>query len=236
MRGIFFSLIFAIFSVAQAQPHVTIDASKIRSALKNGSTVVTVPVESTYEAGIRASLSLSWLDWQDLMSKPVDQVVTIQPGRTLLEVPLQLVSSSIWTRLRYSLIPDGNQARAFPPLNGRVSISQIAPYIFELKINSASEPRRGRPITVNAQAIHPATRTPVEGVVFQAILTIDEKEFTPVQSLTQGDGLLAVESEGQEDAHECQQCNQSRRMGPLTRTYRTVRRTCPRNYHARAGC
>ena len=190
MRGIFFSLIFAILSFAQAQPRVTIDAVKIQSVLKNGSTVVTVPVESTYEAGIRASLSLSWLDWQDLMSKPVDQVVTIQPGRTILEVPLQLVSSSIWTRLRYSLIPDGNQARAFPPLNGRVSISQIAPYIFELKINSASEPRRGRPITVNAQAIHPATRTPVEGVVFQAILTIDEKEFTPVRSLNQGDGLV----------------------------------------------
>ena len=190
MRGIFFSLIFAIFSLAHAQPRVLIDASKIRSALKNGSTVVTVPVESTYEAGIRASLSLSWLDWQDLMSKPVDQVVTIQPGRTLLEIPLQLVSSSIWTRLRYSLIPDGNEARAFPPLNGRVPLSQIAPYIFELKINSANQPRRGRPITVNAQAIHPATRTPVDGVVFQAILTIDEKEFTPVRSLTQGDGLV----------------------------------------------
>ena len=190
MPGIFLSLIFAILSVAHAQPRVTIDEGKIRAALKNGSTFVTVPVESTYDVAIPASLSLTWLDRQDQASMPVNQVVTIQPGRTNIEIPFSIAKPSIWTRLRYLLTPDRNEARAFPPLSGRIPISQIAPYIFELKVNSASQPRRGRPITVNAQAVNPATRTPVAGVVFKATLTIGEKEFAPVRTLTQSDGLL----------------------------------------------
>src|SRR5258708_35951243 len=106
MRGTLFAAVAACASVVYGQPSVTIDEAKIRAGLKNDTTVVTIPIESSLDRAIGASLSVNWVDPEGIVSGLVSQKVTIQPGGNGIEVPLPILRSSIWMRLRYQLAPD----------------------------------------------------------------------------------------------------------------------------------
>ena len=178
---------------ASSQPTpISIDESKIRAALQDNSTVVTIPIESSLDHPIQASLLVEWLDPSEVVTGSNRQDVSIAPGQTNLNVPLPLSkkSASIWTRLRYSLTPSRADARAFQPFAGVVALPHIAAHVFELKTSYTGVPRPGSPFTIYAEAVHPLTRNLVPQIVWTAILSIDDKKLGPMKTSSSAEGLM----------------------------------------------
>lgn len=192
MRGVWLAAAVLLLWIpsAQGQASVSIDESKIRAALKDDSTVISIPIASFADHSIKAELSLAWLRTNEEESSAIHQGVTIRPGQSSIEVPLPLVGASIWTRLRYALAPDRTEARAFGHIGGVVSLSVIASHVFEVKAGYAGVPRRGSQITVHAEAVHPETRVPVAGVGWTATLSIDDLEIAPSYTATHDEGFV----------------------------------------------
>src|SRR5258708_29669089 len=176
MRGTLFAAVAACASVVYGQRSLSIDEANIRAGLKNGATVVTTPIERSLDRAIGASLSLNWVQPEGITSGAAGQKVTIQPGHNSIEVPLPIRTSSIWMRIHYALAPERSDARAFATIAGIVSLSHIAEHVFELKLSYAGVARRGQPITIHAQAVHPVTRKPGAGGVLAAKLSGDKSE------------------------------------------------------------
>jgi hypothetical protein len=181
---------FLSLCAAQTQPSIAVNESRIRAALKDGVTAVTIPVESSLDREVGATLSLEWVQEDDHVSSSSSQHMTIPAGKTGLEVPFPLSVGSIWTRLRYSLVPDRNDARAFRPQAGIVPFSHIAEHAFELSVSYAGAAQRGRPITVTAQAVHPVTRIAVPGLEWEATLNIDDQEIQPIRVTKHDEGFV----------------------------------------------
>ncbi len=192
MGQILFAAVGAFVSLGagQTQPSIAVRESVIRAILKDDATVVTIPVESSFDREVGATLSLEWVEANDHVSSSTSQHVTIAAGKTGLELPFPFTARSIWTRLRYSLVPDRNEARAFRPQAGIVPFSHIAAHAFELKVSQAGSAQRGRPITVTAQAIHPVTRIAVPGVEWEAILNLDDQKIQPVRVEKHDEGFV----------------------------------------------
>ncbi len=192
MGRILFAAVGAFVSLcaAQTQPSIAIRESAIRASLKDNATAVTIPVESSFDREVGATLSLEWVETDDHVSSSASRHVSIPAGKTGMEAPFPLTAGSIWTRLRYSLIPDRNDARSFRPQAGIVPFSHIAPHAFELKVSHAGSAQRGRPITVTAQAIHPVTRIAVPGVEWEATLNVDDQEIQPVRAEKHDEGFV----------------------------------------------
>ena len=179
---------------AQGQSPIVVNPSGIQALLKNGSTVVSIPIENTLDHGVLGSLSLAWLRPSDA-ARPsaVDTAVTLPHGESRLEFPLPLPESSIWLRLHWSLTPDRADPRAFPPQEGTLAISQIAGHVFEVKLGQIGQPRYGAPFTVHAQAILPATRAPLDGVEWSAAVVLNGKEFKASRITPAGEGFVKIE-------------------------------------------
>jgi hypothetical protein len=167
--------------VASGQSLIRIEESKIRAFHKSGSTCVSIPVKSAADHPIKAHLGLAWMGPQNTEAKPETREVTLQPGQSEIEVPLPLSDSSIWTRLYYSLAPDRSNARSFEPISGIVSLSHIADYVFEVKLNSPGVPSIGSRVSVFAQAVHPVKRVPIPDIEWNAKLSIEGKDFSPIR-------------------------------------------------------
>lgn len=171
----------AALSTAQERPSVSIDEAKIRAVLRSGETAVIVPVSNHTDQVIKSNLSLAWLSVDEEESNSAGQEITLQPGQSEIETPLPLVEPSIWTRLRYSLVPERADARSFAPINGIVSLPHIADYVFELKVAHLDVPYSGTQWSAIAQAVHPLTRRPLLDIEWSAKLTVSQKAIVPTR-------------------------------------------------------
>lgn len=173
MRVSKYAIALLCAAAALAQPVVPVQVEAVRAVLKDGSTVVSVPVRSALAETVPAELELEWLvPYQE--AGPVAPVeVSIRPGANTFAVPLPLPASSIWLRLRYKLTPAVRAARAFAPQTGIVAVTQMAAHVFELNLSMAERPRPGAPLRVQAQAVPPVTRALVEGLTWSARLELD---------------------------------------------------------------
>ncbi len=194
MRGTLFAALAAVLSLmcAQGQSPIVINESGIRAVLENESTSVAVPIESTLDHEVRANLSLDWIGKDDRTLGTVQQDVLIRPGRTSVEMPLPISEPSIWLRLRYSLVPDRGDARAFVPQSGIVALPQIAEHVFELKITHVGMARPGSPFVIHAQAIHPVTRAPVQGLKWNTRLTVNGVGLAPLTISSKAEGFVDI--------------------------------------------
>ena len=171
------------FAVAYGQSYVSIDEPKIRAVLRNDLTVIIIPVTSSIDHSVQANVILYWLDTKDKPSGNVQREITILPGQSTLEIPFPITQSSVWARLHYTLTPNRAEAREFAPLIGIVAFSQIAPYVFEVKLNHAGSLRQGHPVIIHASAINPTTRMPLPEVKWTARLTNGDRRFSPVRTI-----------------------------------------------------
>ncbi|HBY63910.1 MAG TPA: hypothetical protein DEH78_29135 [Solibacterales bacterium] len=160
-------------SVVHGQTTVTLDESKIRAVLRGEKTFVAIPFFSTADHPVSAELTTAWVGPEERESSRIRRPITIHPGQSTIETGLPLENSSIWTRLRYTVTPDRANARAFGPVSGVLSLVHISDYAFELRTNYAGVARRGGPMTVHAEAVHPVSRIPVAGIEWKATLSID---------------------------------------------------------------
>lgn len=200
MRRTLFAALAAVLSFGGAEGQspftrspIAIDESKIRATLQSESTSIAVPIANTLDREVRAQLALDWLDRDDRLLASTRKDITIPRGGTLTELQLAIPKPSLWLRLRYSLSPSRQDAPAFAPLSGIVGLTEIAPYVFELKATQVGQPRPGKTFTVHAQAIHPVTRKPVEGLKWVAKLKFAGMEVPASKMSAQSEGLVDIQ-------------------------------------------
>lgn len=177
--------LLACFAMARlALASVVVDEPKVRAGLRDGRTEVTLPIESSEVRSIRATVFLEWLDPADHPLEKADREVTISPGANSITLPLTLEGASIWTRLRYTVTPARADAAAMRRLRGILALPAIAPHVFELRASLGGTPRRGQPLIVHAQALHPLTRQPLSNIDWSAEL--EEAKPTSIAPLLNG--------------------------------------------------
>lgn len=217
------------------QTPVTLDDSRIRAVLREEKTAIVIPVVNESGKEIHAHLTLEWLDRTDAVRGTVQREVVIPPGSSDLEASLPLTESSIWTRLRYALAPTAADARAFARRESVLSLPHIAGHAFALTASRAGTPRRGDAITVHAAAVHPVSRLPVAGVLWEAKLAVDGKKVAPQRSAMPGEGLaeftFAIPSGGDDPDDEAS-IEISARLGDFERSI-TLDLELPRRLSAR---
>lgn len=194
MRGTLFAAFAAVLSLmgAQDQSPIFINESNIRAALTNNSTVIAVPVQSELDHEVRAGLTLDWIDNDDRTLASAHQELSLPTGGTTVELPLAIPKPTLWLRLRYSLAPAPGQARAFAAQSGIVALPEIAGHVFELKVTHVGVPQPGRPFVVHAQAIHPVTNATVDGLRWNARLTVGGVGLEPKTVSPQAEGLVDI--------------------------------------------
>ncbi len=176
--------------VALGQTTISVDESKIRAVLKGDSTFISIPFSSSADHPVNAELTMAWVGRDDKESNRISKPITIQLGRSNIEIGFSIEGSSIWTRLRYTVSPNVAEARVFGPISGVLSLAHISDYVFEMQASYAGVARRGSPVTVHAEAVHPVSRVPVAGIEWMVTLAIDKLELAPRAVLKHDEGFV----------------------------------------------
>jgi len=146
---------------------------------REGQTEVALALENLTANPLRARIELAWLDPQDRVPWQTDRRETVTSGASKIAVPLPLFIDSdqadkaLWYRLRYRIMPEKDSSKAFAPITGLISLSEITPDIFELRVIASEFPIAGKPYRAHVRALHPITSRPVSGVRINASLKFD---------------------------------------------------------------
>src|SRR5207253_10770404 len=108
---------------------------------------------------------------------------TLPPGVTKVRLPLAFNfnklqesnrSESLWYRLRYAVIADGAVDDHATGAEGVISLSEIMPDLFGLRVSAARRAREGMRYRMRVQATHPITQLPVRGVQLAGEIDLDK--------------------------------------------------------------
>ena len=128
-------------------------------------------VESDFSKNRKAKVSLEILDRTDVQIARNDSMETVENGKSVLEIPFSLAVSDarslIWHRLRYAVAIDGKLT------SGIVSLSEIMPELFGLRVESSKQVAAGMLYTARVRAVHPTKNTPVAEVEIAAELELE---------------------------------------------------------------
>lgn len=182
-------LALLIVGPGYGQSRVTIDEAQLRVIRKDGATVVAVPVVHTGQVPLGVTLEVAWLTPKDVVAQQASREAMIVPGSSTVEIALPSEELSLWTRLRYRVTPSSTAAREFAPIAGMVALPQVAAHVFQLQVSQAGIARRGLPLTVHAQAVHPISRRPVAGVDWRAVLVAGEARVRPRETRPMDGGI-----------------------------------------------
>ena len=174
----------------------------VRAVIKDNATVIVIPFAARVKTGDRARVSLVWLDPNDRELSKIDAVFDINyryvspRAYAEIEIPFPLVEPSIWTRLKYSIIPeiiDDDATPQFKPFGNIVSLSQIAGYAFELKAGQIGRIQRSHgSFSVFVEAVGIRSKAPVSGITWDAELSFDDKLLKPSKILTPAEGFAEL--------------------------------------------
>ncbi len=163
-----------------AQGTLTVDESKIVVLLAREPGEVQFPINTTGKE-IVTRIHLELLDTRDHVLATAEKVATVRQPTTV-SIPLPFYVSKLkdserrnlpWIRLRYRLT---NESSVTTLSSGIVSLSQVAPEIFEVRVISASFLKEGALYNVRVQAINPINERPTPGVRILARVTLKHNE------------------------------------------------------------
>jgi hypothetical protein len=174
------TLISSTTSAAGVGLRVSESATRVR--LREGKTEVALAVENLMTRNLTARIRLEWLDPRNVVCGKAERRETFKPGANQSVIPLPLPfdltdrhSETLWYRLRYQLTADSSDAH-FALCEGLISLSEIAPDIFELRVIASEYPLAGQPYRAHARALHPLTARPVQDVRVTAELKFDNEQ------------------------------------------------------------
>lgn len=201
LLGLFVCLLAAHLS--SAAPAFRLDESRIRLLLDSDSARVRVEVENGASRDLPARLRVELLDPHDRVRAAATADVRLRRGANALEVALELPYAQMldperkefpWYRLRYSVAPTAT-TEAPPALEGVVSVSEVAPDLFELSVVSTPAAYPGLHYGARARTANPVTQRPIKGVAVEATLTFvaNSKTVLKASGTTDGDGFVTLD-------------------------------------------
>ena len=189
------SLAVLVVPVCHAKDDLRVNESLTQAKLRDGTFVVSLGVENTAGQRLRAHVELELIDPQDgLQGKAErDQEIPSGVGRIPLEILLPNVKSGdldavFWYRLRYRISAAESGGTSFEPVSGILSVSEIAPEMFELQVSYLTEAKLGASFQAVVRAVQPVTSRPVAGVKIQATLDVSDTDaLEPLKASTTTD-------------------------------------------------
>ena len=179
---------------------VRVDEAATRVSLGEGRSKVSLAVSNATRRALPARVSLELLDTKDAVVARDERAVVLRAGANSVTAHLPVSDSRLrgderrallWYRLRYRVAPDPWAARgaaaptpaeleaAGAVAEGIVSLSEITPELFELRVAAPRRAREGQSYRVRARTVHPVSARGVGGARVTAVLKFDGEEKTP---------------------------------------------------------
>jgi len=179
-----FAVVVCLFLVGTVfgQSFVKVNESETQAFSTETGLQVNLAVVSDFQKRSASKIHLEVLDKNDMILARGDADKKIESGRSVVPVSFRVAESDVktmlWNRLRYSLETNGKIS------SGIISLSEIMPDLFELKVTASKEIYAGMRYEARVQAFHPTKNTPIAGVEISAELEIELETEAEEDELT----------------------------------------------------
>ncbi|HYP00335.1 MAG TPA: MG2 domain-containing protein [Pyrinomonadaceae bacterium] len=182
------ALAVSSLALAQSPSAVRVNEAATRILLGEGHSKIALAVENYDDRPVLAHITLELLDPRDKVVARTQRRETLQPRASVVAAFLPVSNLAragedrrqlLWYRLRYEIAPSVADALRLvdsPPSKGIISLSEITPDLFELRVSAASRADAGQLYRVRVRATHPLTSRPVGGVAIAAAIEFDAPE------------------------------------------------------------
>ncbi|MCA1633768.1 MAG: type II secretion system protein GspG [Acidobacteria bacterium] len=196
-------LLFAI-QLATATQTLHVNEAKIKVLLDDKQSRVSLELDNATGRSFDAAFQIELLDPKDAVRATATIRERIGPGRSTVVVPALLPYSALreserrefpWYRLRYRITPDA-AAGAPSPAEGVVSISEVTPALFEMRVVSSRYVRPGALYRARVRAANPVTQRGVRDVAVEAEMKFDdatESVALKARGVTDADGYVKLD-------------------------------------------
>lgn len=164
-------LVLLVVQLTRAGGDISVDESRTRFVLHKDRAEVLLAVENTTGETRNASVRLELLDTHDAVLSEKFETQAVAPGSQTLRFNLPPIVADVnrfnhrellWYRLRYQLVEAVRSSISIH--NGIISLSEITPDMFEVRVATSQSARQGGQYRARVQAIHPLTHRPAAGV------------------------------------------------------------------------
>src|SRR5215208_1030960 len=164
-------LFLSMVQLTRAGGELRVNEALTRILLQKEPAEVILAVENSSGQIVNARVEVELLDPANRAISQISGVRAVGIGSQLLKLSLPVSLSSLkerdrrellWRRLRYRLSED--TAPAVTLTEGIVSLSEIAPDLFEIRVATSEVVREGGRYHARVQAYHPTTRQPAADV------------------------------------------------------------------------
>jgi hypothetical protein len=193
-------LFLSVVHLTRAGNVLIVNESRTRFVLQKDHIDIQFAVENTTSQTRTASVRLVLLDTKDAVLSETFETQTVAPGSQILRFKMPQVVANLtnferrdllWYRLRYRVVETVGSNMLVQ--NGIISLSEIMPDLFELRVAAADFAREGGNYRARVQARHPFTHSPAAGVQIKGTFTFDENESVTRQaSATTGNDGYAL--------------------------------------------
>ena len=174
-------LIVSLAPLTRARGELKVIEARTRFLLEKEPAEVLLAVENSTGETLHGKIEIKILDPQDRVISQVTSVHSIGTGDQTLPLTLPLYFSKLkaedrrflWHRLQYRVSKEG-QAGSIS--EGIISISEITPDLFELRVGTPEFAREGRNYKARVLASHPVTHKPAANVLIDAELSLIEDD------------------------------------------------------------
>ncbi|HKR13850.1 MAG TPA: alpha-2-macroglobulin family protein [Pyrinomonadaceae bacterium] len=141
---------------------------------------VLLAVENPSAATIKANVQLELLDPRNKSLARTTQLQSIATGSQKLKLSLPFVlpagndkerNLALWYRLHYRITPQESPAETLA--DGIISLSEMTPDLFELRVSATEIVREGNRYRVRVQTLHPVNQRPAQNVRVDAQVTLE---------------------------------------------------------------
>ena len=173
-------LFLSLVQLTGARGELRVNETGSRILLEKDPAEVLLAVENPSTANVNANVQLELLDTHNKSIAKTTQVQPVARGSQTLKLSLPFAFSStderernrvLWYRLHYRLSPQDSPAETLA--DGIISLSEMTPDVFELRVSAAEIVREGNRYRVRVQATHPITHHPSPNVRIDAQVTLD---------------------------------------------------------------
>lgn len=169
-----------VVQLTRAGGELTVDESRTRFIPYQDHAEVLLAVENTTGETRSITVKLELLDPRDGVLSQTAGTQAVAPGSQKLRFNLPPLAASLsrldrnllWRRLRYRVVERINSTGSIR--TGVISLSEIMPDLFEIRVASSQVMREGGRYRARVQASHPFTHKPAAGVSISGEITFED--------------------------------------------------------------
>ncbi|HEX5883896.1 MAG TPA: alpha-2-macroglobulin family protein [Pyrinomonadaceae bacterium] len=175
------SLLFLlVVQLTRAGGDLSVNESRTRFVLHKDRAEVFLGVENTTGETRNANVKLELLDTHNAVLSETTGTQSVAPGSQTLRFDLPPIDADVnefrrrallWYRLRYRLVEAVRPSMSIR--NGIISLSEITPHMFQLRVGTSETAREGGQYRARVQAAHPLTHRPAAGVHVNGEISFD---------------------------------------------------------------